>query len=84
MVDVSSAPLLAWCSRQATGNPAYVAAGASFLDALTRHCRVAGGFASVRSVVTMALEDHMHSFFLAETTKYLALLFNPTFYLVRN
>lgn len=37
------------------------------VDSLNLHTRVDGGFASVRDVTTMELEDHQHSFFLAET-----------------
>jgi len=35
------------------------------------------GYATVRNVLTHTLEDRMESFFLAETTKYLYLLFDP-------
>lgn len=35
------------------------------------------GFANVANVQTLELEDKMESFFLAETLKYLYLLFNP-------
>mmetsp|Transcript_10206 Transcript_10206/g.18414 ORF Transcript_10206/g.18414 Transcript_10206/m.18414 type:complete len:167 (+) Transcript_10206:897-1397(+) len=41
--------------------------------------QVNGGHASIRSVTTMEKEDHMHSFFLAETCKYLYLLYNDSF-----
>lgn len=52
------------------------------MDSLNRNARVDGGFASVRSVASMEKEDHMHSFFLAETCKYLFLLANDTFWKV--
>jgi len=35
------------------------------------------GYATVKNVLTHSLEDRMESFFLAETTKYLYLLFDP-------
>merc|ERR1712130_770568 len=35
------------------------------------------GYATVKNVLTHTLEDRMESFFLAETTKYLYLLFDP-------
>ena len=38
-----------------------------------------GGFASIRSVLSMEHEDHMHSFFLAESCKYLYLMANDSF-----
>ncbi|XP_075662116.1 uncharacterized protein LOC142631717 isoform X2 [Castanea sativa] len=41
--------------------------------------KVEGGFASVKDVTTMQLEDHQHSFFLTETCKYLYLLFDDSF-----
>lgn len=53
------------------------------MKSLNRHTRVEGGYASVRSVASMEKEDHMHSFFLAETCKYLFLLSNDTFWRVR-
>ena len=38
----------------------------------------------MRDVSTKALEDHQHSFFLAETCKYLYLLFDDSFMDGRN
>lgn len=49
------------------------------LQSLNRHCRVpGGGFAGVKnvSVVPAEQDDLMQSFFLAETLKYLYLLFD--------
>lgn len=37
------------------------------IDSLNFYARVDGGFASIRDVTTMQLEDHQHSFFLSET-----------------
>lgn len=48
-------------------DPWYLQVGESMVDSLNLHTRVDGGFASVRDVTTMELEDHQHSFFLAET-----------------
>jgi hypothetical protein len=45
-------------------------------DILTK-CRTDAGFAAVKNVTTMELEDDMESFFLAETLKYAYLLFAP-------
>eukprot|EP00850_Spirogloea_muscicola_P002496 SM000009S23625 [mRNA] locus=s9:1139531:1144092:- [translate_table: standard] len=64
---------------QATQDPWYLEVGRTIVNSLNVLTRVAGGFASVRDVTTMELEDHQHSFFLAETCKYLYLLFDDTF-----
>jgi len=63
----------------ATGDTAYRDAGRRMAKAINRYAKVGSGYASIRSVATMEREDHMHSFFLAETCKYLYLLFNDTF-----
>ena len=60
-----------------TKDPQYVAMGQTFFDALIAHTRVEDGYTSLRSVVTKEKGDRMHSFFLAETLKYLYLLFEP-------
>ncbi|KAK6148435.1 hypothetical protein DH2020_019347 [Rehmannia glutinosa] len=65
-------------------NPWYLEVGESIVDSLNLHTRVEGGFASVRDVTTMELEDHQHSFFLAETCKYLYLLFDDSFLVNQN
>ena len=54
------------------------AAGA-FVAGLNTHARVPGGYAVVRSVASMALEDVQPSYFLAETCKYLFLIADPRF-----
>ncbi len=64
---------------QATGKEFYLQAAQHMMAGLIRHTRVPGGFASIRSVRSMEKEDHMHSFFLAETCKYLYLMANDTF-----
>lgn len=48
-------------------DPWYMEVGESIMNSLNAHTRVKGGFASIRDVTTMQLEDHQHSFFLAET-----------------
>lgn len=48
-------------------DPWYLEVGKSMAKSLTMYTKVKGGFASVRDVTTMELEDHQHSFFLAET-----------------
>lgn len=69
---------------QATKDPWYLEVGETIVNSLNVYTRVNGGFASVRDVTTMQLEDHQHSFFLAETCKYLYLLFDDTFLVERN
>lgn len=69
---------------QATKDPWYLEVGETIVNSLNVYTRVNGGFASVRDVTTMQLEDHQHSFFLAETCKYLYLLFDDTFLAERN
>ncbi|KAK6924892.1 Glycoside hydrolase family 47 [Dillenia turbinata] len=60
-------------------NPWYMEVGESIINALNSYTKVEGGFASVKDVTTMQLEDHQHSFFLSETCKYLYLLFDDSF-----
>ncbi len=67
----------AWYLRRATGDPAYLAMGQVFLDALVAHARTDDGFTVLTSVETMARGDLMPSYFLAETLKYLYLIFAP-------
>jgi mannosidase alpha-like ER degradation enhancer 2 len=67
----------AWYLRRATGDPAYLAMGKLFLDALLAHTRAGDGFTVLTSVESMAQGDLMPSYFLAETLKYLYLIFAP-------
>ncbi|KAI4326680.1 hypothetical protein MLD38_031968 [Melastoma candidum] len=69
---------------QATKDPWYIEVGESIVKSLNSYTKVEGGFASIRDVTTMQLEDHQHSFFLAETCKYLYLLFDDEFLANRN
>ncbi|XP_042474145.1 alpha-mannosidase I MNS5-like isoform X3 [Zingiber officinale] len=64
---------------QATKDPWYMEVGERMIDSLNFYARVDGGFASIRDVSTMQLEDHQHSFFLSETCKYLYLLYDDSF-----
>lgn len=48
-------------------DPWYFEVGESIMKSLILYTKVDGGFASVRDVTTMELEDHQHSFFLSET-----------------
>ncbi|WVZ73721.1 hypothetical protein U9M48_021999 [Paspalum notatum var. saurae] len=64
---------------QATKDPWYLEVGEAIVGSLNYYSKVDGGFASVRDVSTMELEDHQHSFFLSETCKYLFLLYDDSF-----
>ena len=59
------------------GHPVYRAAGAMVAKTLEARCKAPCGFASLADVASGAQEDTMESFFLAETVKYLWLLFTP-------
>lgn len=69
---------------QATKDPWYMEVGELIVNSLNLYTKVEGGFASIRDVTTMQMEDHQHSFFLAETCKYLYLLFDDSFLVDRN
>ena len=64
-----------------TGDRKYQDWGWAMLQSLEKHLRVeTGGYSGVRSVEARPLQftDKQESFFLAETLKYLYLLFSPT------
>ncbi|KAJ3117953.1 ER degradation-enhancing alpha-mannosidase-like protein 2 [Nowakowskiella sp. JEL0407] len=63
---------------RATKNFKFVEFGMEMVDRLQSITRTDCGFANVQDVPTLALEDKMESFFLAETLKYLYLLFDPS------
>jgi hypothetical protein len=67
----------AWYLRRATQDPRYVAMGKTLFDGLVAHARTADAYTVVSSVVTMAKGDLMPSYFLAESLKYLYLIFAP-------
>jgi ER degradation enhancer, mannosidase alpha-like 2 len=60
-----------------TKDPKYLLMGQTVLDDLIKYCRTEHGYTVLRNVVTHEQGDRMHSFFLAETLKYLYLLFDP-------
>ncbi|HEV8660605.1 MAG TPA: glycoside hydrolase family 47 protein [Thermoanaerobaculia bacterium] len=51
------------------------AMGKTFFDALIKYCRTDAGYTTLKSVVTKEKDDLMPSYFLAETLKYLYLIF---------
>jgi mannosidase alpha-like ER degradation enhancer 2 len=55
----------------------YQEMAATFLSSLVRYCKSESGYAALRSVETREKADRMESFFLAETLKYLYLLYAP-------
>ncbi|CAH1119531.1 unnamed protein product [Phaedon cochleariae] len=59
----------------ATGDPYYLEVGRKVLKSLQKYARVPCGYAAVNDVRTGKKEDRMDSFVLAETFKYLYLLF---------
>jgi mannosidase alpha-like ER degradation enhancer 2 len=61
----------------ATHDPKYLEMGRRFLDDLGTCCRADGGYTVLEDVTTKKKGDRMPSFFLAETLKYLYLLFAP-------
>lgn len=63
---------------RATRDPFYLHAGRAIWEGIERLTRSKHGYASLRDVVTKEKEDRMCSFFLAETCKYLYLLFEDT------
>jgi ER degradation enhancer, mannosidase alpha-like 2 len=67
----------AYYLHHATHDDRYLMMGQTFFDALVAHCRTDAGYTTLKSVVTMEKSDLMPSYFLAETLKYLYLLFAP-------
>ena len=60
---------------QKTKDPVYLHMGRTFLDSLDTYCRLDEGYAELKNAVTKQKSDRMESYFLAETLKYLYLLF---------
>ncbi|MBK7229651.1 MAG: GH92 family glycosyl hydrolase [Ignavibacteriales bacterium] len=60
-----------------TKNPKYLEMGKTFFDSIEEYCKVDEGYASLKSVMSKEKMDSMESFFLAETLKYLYLIFAP-------
>lgn len=55
--------------------------GADVVDSISHSARTECGYATIKSVLDHTLEDRMESFFLAETLKYLYLLFDENNFL---
>lgn len=59
-----------------TKDEKYLRMGETFLNDLTKYCKLDEGYAALKSVITKEKTDQMESFFFAETLKYLYLLFD--------
>jgi hypothetical protein len=66
----------AWYLYRSTKDPRYLAMGRRFFEDLVARCRTEDGYTVLKSVVTGEKGDLMPSYFLAETLKYLYLLFS--------
>ncbi len=60
-----------------TREPRYQEMASTFLLSLARYCKTDAGYAALSDVRTKSKRDSMESYFLAETLKYLYLLFAP-------
>jgi mannosidase alpha-like ER degradation enhancer 2 len=59
-----------------TNDNKYLEMGVVYLKSIMDYCRLDEGYAALKSVITREKADKMPSFFLAETLKYLYLLFS--------
>jgi ER degradation enhancer, mannosidase alpha-like 2 len=62
---------------RATGDPWLLEVGEDILRAIQYSAKTSCGYATIKNVKDHRKQDTMESFFLAETTKYLYLLFDP-------
>ncbi|HEX7356672.1 MAG TPA: glycoside hydrolase family 47 protein, partial [Ignavibacteriaceae bacterium] len=60
-----------------TKNPKYLEMGKTFFDSIIKYCKIDEGFAALKNVMSKEKTDSMESFFIAETLKYLYLIFAP-------
>ena len=60
-----------------TNNPKYLKMGKEYFDSIEKYCKLDVGYASLKNVMSKEKMDSMESFFLAETLKYLYLIFAP-------
>ncbi|XP_031340524.1 ER degradation-enhancing alpha-mannosidase-like protein 2 isoform X2 [Photinus pyralis] len=61
---------------RATGDPQLISMGVDILRSIQHSAKTPCGYATIKDVRDHRKEDRMESFFLAETTKYLYLLFD--------
>ncbi len=60
-----------------TKDDRYLEMASTFLASLVRYCKADSGYAALKNVETREKADMMQSYFLAETLKYLYLLYAP-------
>jgi len=60
-----------------TKNPKYLQMGKTFFDSIEKYCKLDEGYASLKNIMSKEKMDSMESFYLAETLKYLYLIFAP-------
>jgi len=60
-----------------TNDHKYLEMGKRIFYDIKEHCKVEKGYAALKNVITKEKDNQMESFFLAETLKYLYLLFSP-------
>ena len=60
-----------------TKDPRYLDMGRTFFDSIVRHARAGSAYTTLKNVETKERGDLMPSYFLAETLKYLYLLYAP-------
>ncbi|XP_060083429.1 ER degradation-enhancing alpha-mannosidase-like protein 2 [Ylistrum balloti] len=69
---------------RATKDPYLLDIGVDILESIEHSTKTKCGYATVKNVATHELENRMESFFLAETTKYLYLLFDTDNFIHNN
>eukprot|EP01060_Flectonema_neradi_P002608 TRINITY_DN11655_c1_g1_i1.p1 TRINITY_DN11655_c1_g1~~TRINITY_DN11655_c1_g1_i1.p1 ORF type:complete len:529 (+),score=60.91 TRINITY_DN11655_c1_g1_i1:155-1741(+) len=65
-----------WQAYRRSRDPIFIRMGADMVFSLNRRMKTSCGYCVLENVVTGELRDSMESFFLAETVKYLYLLFD--------
>jgi hypothetical protein len=60
-----------------TSDPKYLDMGETYFQGLLKFCRTDDAYAALSNIQTKERADSMESFFLAETLKYLYLLYAP-------
>jgi len=74
----------AWYMYRATQDSKWQESAADMVDSIDKFTRVSCGFAAIEDVRSHQLADHMDSYFLAETLKYLYLMFDDDNWLVQH
>ncbi|XP_036758373.2 ER degradation-enhancing alpha-mannosidase-like protein 2 isoform X1 [Manis pentadactyla] len=69
---------------RATGDPTLLELGRDAVESIEKISKVECGFATIKDLRDHKLDNRMESFFLAETVKYLYLLFDPTNFIHSN